>query len=108
MKHQADKHRREVDFKEGDYVIVSTKGWNTDRPSKKHDKLWEGPIPIVKKVGKAFQVLLPPQIKVHDVFHPKKLRKHPMNPLPGQRQDAPEPVKIDGEDKYELDRIIAP
>ena len=62
MKTQADKHRREVDFEEGDHVMVSTKGWKTDRPSKKHDKLWEGPFPIIEKVGTAFQVLLLPQI----------------------------------------------
>jgi hypothetical protein len=73
MKKQADKHRREVDFREGDYVMVSTKGWKTDRPSKKHDKLWEGPFPIIEKVGTAFRVLLPDQIKVYNVFHPEKL-----------------------------------
>jgi transposase InsO family protein len=106
MKTQADKHRREVDFGEGDYVMVSTKGWKTDRPSKKHDKLWEGPFPIIEKVGTAFRVLLPDQIKVYNVFHPEKLRKHPMNPLPGQRQDAAEPIKVDEEYEYELDKII--
>jgi len=86
--------------------MVSTKGWKTDRPSKKHDKLWEGPFPIIEKVGNAFHVLLPDQIKVHNVFHPEKLQKHPMNPLPGQRQDAAEPIKVDGEYEYELDKII--
>ena len=106
MKTQADKHRRDVDFDEGDYVMVSTKGWKTDRPSKKHDKLWEGPFPIIGRVGTAFRVLLPPQIQVHNVFHPEKLRKHPMNPLPGQRQDAAEPIKVDEEYEYELDKII--
>jgi len=59
-----------VDFKEGDHVMVLVKSWKTDCPSKKHDKLWEGPFLIIKKVGNAFQVLLPPQIKVHNVFHP--------------------------------------
>jgi transposase InsO family protein len=32
---QANKHRREVDFGPGDSVWVSTKGWETDRPSRK-------------------------------------------------------------------------
>ena len=84
MKKQADKHHQEVDFREGDYVMVSTKGWKMDQPSKKHGKLWEGPFPVIEKVGATFHVLLPDQIKVHNIFHPEKLQKHPMNPLPGQ------------------------
>jgi transposase InsO family protein len=106
MKTQADKHRREVDFDVGDYVMVSTKGWKTDRPSKKHDKLWAGPFPVIDKVGTAFRVLLPEQIKVHNVFHPEKLRKHPMNPLPGQRQDVAEPIQVNREYEYEVDKIL--
>jgi len=43
-----------VDFKEGDHVMVSVKSWKTDHLSKKHDKLWEGPFPIIEKVGNAF------------------------------------------------------
>ena len=54
--------------------------------------------------GQAFRVLLPDQIKVHNVFHPGR---HPLNPLPGQRQEALEPVKVDGEYEYELDKIKA-
>lgn len=88
-------------------MIVSTKGWKTDRPSKKHNKMWEGPFPIVKKVGSTFQVLLPPQIKVHDVFYPEKLRKHPMKPTPWPVTRCPELIKVDGEDEHELGKIIA-
>ena len=87
--------------------MVSVKSWKTDHLSKKHNKLWEGPFPIIEKVGNAFRVLLPPQIKVHNVFHPDRLRKHPMNPLPRQRQDTPEPINVNGKEEYELEKIIA-
>ena len=30
MKSQADKHQQQADFDEGDYVMVSTKGWKID------------------------------------------------------------------------------
>jgi len=30
-----------------------------------------------------------------------------MNPLPGQHQDTPEPINVDGEEEYELEKIIA-
>ena len=96
-----------MDFDEGDYVMVSTKGWKIDRPSKKHDQLWEGSFPIIEKVGQAIRVLLLDQIKVHNVFPPDRFRRHPMNLLPGQRREAPEPVRVDGGYEYELDKIKA-
>ena len=30
-----------------------------------------------------------------------------MNPLPGQRQDTPELINVNGEEEYELEKIIA-
>ena len=51
-------------------------------------------------------MLLPDQIKVHNVFYLEKLQKHPMNPLPGQQQDAAELIKVDEEYEYELDKIL--
>jgi hypothetical protein len=30
-----------------------------------------------------------------------------MDLLPGQQQEAPEPIKVDGEEEYEVDKIIA-
>ena len=37
MEKQVNKHRREPDFDVEDSVWVSTKGWKTERPSRKLD-----------------------------------------------------------------------
>jgi len=44
----ANRHRREVDFKVGDDVWVSTKNWNTQRPSRKLDHRMAGPYKILR------------------------------------------------------------
>jgi transposase InsO family protein len=103
---QANKHRRTVDFDVGDKVWVSTKGWRTERPSKKLDYQQAGPYEIVKKEGHSFRLALPANIKVHPVFHASKLRKDPDDPLPGQRQEEPLPVIVEDEHEWEVEKIL--
>jgi hypothetical protein len=104
---QANKKRREPDFDVGDEVYISKKGWSTDRPSTKLDHQNAGPFPITEKIGegRAFRVRLPESMKVHDVFHPDRLRKARDDPLPGQVLEPPPPEEINGEDEWELEYI---
>jgi hypothetical protein len=44
------------------------------------DSLYE----ILEQIGHSFKLKLPESIKVHPVFHAKKLCKDPRNPLLGQ------------------------
>jgi transposase InsO family protein len=105
---QANKHRRQVDFKIGDKVWVTTKHWHTDRPSKKLANQMEGPYEILEQVGHSFKLKLPDSMKVHPVFHAEKLRKDPGNPLPGQTNPAPPPLNLeDGETEYEVQEVLA-
>jgi transposase InsO family protein len=103
---QANKHRRPVDFQAGDKVWVSTKGWRTERPSKKLDYQQAGPYKIIKKEGHSFRLDLPGNIKVHPVFHASKLRKDPDDPLPGQIQDEPLPVVVNNDKEWEVEKIL--
>lgn len=52
-KKEADvnRHRREVDFQVGDKIWVSTKNWETQRPSRKLDHQMAGPYRIHQKEG---------------------------------------------------------
>jgi hypothetical protein len=43
----------------------------------------DGLYEILEQIGHSFKLKLPESIKVHLVFHAKKLRKDPRNPLPG-------------------------
>lgn len=104
---QADRHRRPVDFDVGDLVWVSTKSWYTDRPSRKLDYPMAGPYRISAQEGHSFRLDLPNSIKVHPVFSPDKLRKAANDALPGQYQDPPPPLEIDGNQEWEVDRVLA-
>jgi len=103
---QANKTRRPVDFDVGDKVWVSAKTWRTERPSKKLDYQQAGPFEIIAKEGHSFRLELPPNIKVHPVFHASKLRKDPNNPLPGQQPDEVLPIVVEGGQEWEIDKIL--
>jgi transposase InsO family protein len=105
---QANKHRREPDFEVGDKVMVTTKHWNTGRPSRKLGEQAAGPYPIIEKVGHAYRVQLPDSIKVHPIFAPEKLRRAAStDPLPGQIEDQQPPIKIDGQEEWEVEDVLA-
>jgi hypothetical protein len=47
-------------------------------------------------------------MKVHPVFHTEKLRKDPGNPLPGQSNTEPLPIKLDdNSEEYEVQEVLA-
>ncbi|XP_071723983.1 uncharacterized protein [Rutidosis leptorrhynchoides] len=78
MKKWADKKRRDVNYNIGDKVLVRlppmtrTRGMNTKLLRK-----YEGPFPIIKKVGKlAYELEMPPSITSHPVFHVSLLKPY--------------------------------
>ena len=107
MVKQANKHRQEPDFGVGDFVQVTTKNWRTKRPSHKLDYQMAGPYEILKKVGNSYKVKLLDSIKVHLVFSLDKLWKASNDPLPGQRNDPPLPIQVNGDDEWEVEEILA-
>ena len=48
MARQAEKHRSDVEFKEGDLVFLSTKNLKSKRPSRKLDHKYEGPFKVIE------------------------------------------------------------
>jgi hypothetical protein len=66
-----------------------------------------GPYKVLEKVGtNAYRIELPASIKVHDVVNASKLRKAADNPLPGQIEDEPPPIEVDGEYEWEVEKIL--
>jgi transposase InsO family protein len=105
--HDVDQHRREVDFHVGDQVYISTRNWNTDRPSKKLDHQMVGPYPILAQEGHSFRVQLPQSMKIYPVFAPNLLRKDKSNPLPGQIHLPDPPLQVTGDDEWEVHELLA-
>ena len=73
QKSYADLKRTPRDFQVGDHVYIKV---NTNKSSlrlRKHSKLaprYCGPFEILAKEGSvSYQIALPPNIKVHNVFH---------------------------------------
>jgi len=97
-------------FKVGDLVWLNCKNIVTMRPSWKLDFKQFGPCKILKIVGEseaAFQLELPPQWQIHDVFHSSLLDLHQANDIEGRKQLIPQPPDIvEGIPEYEVEEIL--
>ena len=105
QKAYADMHRRDVEFNVGDMVLLSTKNITMKMvgASKLMPK-FVGPFPIVKQVNKvAYQIKLPPCMKIHDVFHVSLLKEYRED---GAVQPPPPPTLIGDELEYDVERIL--
>lgn len=66
-----------------------------------------GPYKVLEKVGNAWRLDLPESIQVYPIFSPDRLRKAATNPLPGQHTDPAPPIKVNGEDEWEVEKVLA-
>lgn len=107
MKRIANLRRREVDWDVGDEVMVDTRNWKMDRPSRKLADKWYGPVPVIEKVGESWKVKLPDDWKIYPVFHSHSLRKYIRDPLPGQVRAEPAAIELLPEQReYELENVV--
>src|SRR6266568_191500 len=62
---------------------------------------------VLEKIGNLYKIELLDSIKVYFVFLPDKLRKAVMDPLLGQKNEPPLPIQVNGNDKWEIEEILA-
>ena len=106
MTAQANKHRRPVEYEIGDYVWLDRRNIKTARPSDKLDDKYLGPYLVTKKRGQAYELELPETMQIHPVFHSWLLRKDPQDPLPGQQNEPPGPVRLGENPEWQVDDIV--
>ena len=79
----------------------------TTRPSSKLDVRRLGPFDILEQIGNsAYRLGLPPQMKIHPVFHVSLLEPHVANTFPGRVVPAPLPIQVDGLPEFEVASIL--
>jgi hypothetical protein len=81
----------------------------TTRPSSKLDYKLLGPYTIIKRVGsRAYKLDLPPNVKIHRVFHISLLE--PAQPttkaIPGHIQPSPLPIILDDKEEWEVEEVV--
>jgi hypothetical protein len=103
------RHKETPPFGPGDLVWLSRKHISTTRPSSKLDVKRLGPFKILEAVGEsqlAFRLELPPQMRIHPVFHVSLLEPHRRNRLVGRVQPPPPPVEIEDDVEWEVGEVL--
>jgi hypothetical protein len=103
----ADERRREVELAVGQNVLLSSLAINFKLALPGTRKLlpkWVRPFKVTERIGKvAYKLELPPNLKMHNVFHVQLLKKYRDN---GKVQPPPPPIEIDNSLKYEVERVL--
>ena len=107
-KENYNQHRKpDPNLESGDLVWLLPRNIHTTQPSKKLDWKKIGPFKITAKIGSnAYKFDLPPSMRIHNTFHISLLEPYEDNKFPSQIQELPPPIQIEGENEYELDKII--
>ena len=110
MKKYADRKRGEVDdYKVEDLVMLGTKDLKYQIVGRRTEKLTErfvGPYKIKKIVSSnVVELELPSTVKIHPVVNVSKIC-HYIRQVEGQRKEQPAPVIIEGEEEWEVERIL--
>ena len=110
IKKYADRHRSEaVEYKVGDLVLLSTKDLKWQMIGRRSEKLTEqfvGPYKVKTIISSnAVELELPTTVKIHPVVNVSRIRRY-TGQVEGQRKEAPQPVVIEGEEEWEVEKIL--
>jgi len=110
MKKQVDRRREEVEeYWEGDLVLLSMKDLKWQMKGRRTEKLTERFVESykIKRVisTNTVELELPKTVKIHPVVNISRIRRYREQVL-GQKKQPTLPVIIEGEEEYEVEKII--
>jgi len=110
MRKYANRKRREgVEFKIGDLVLLSTKELKWHMKGRRSEKLTErfiGPYKVKSIISaNVVELQLPPTVHIHPVVNVSKLQMYKLQ-VEGQRATKPAPVIVEGEEEFEVEKIL--
>ena len=105
MKRQGGK--RFKPYQENDQVWIEGTNLQTLYPSKKLGPKRYGPFKILKRLSDAvYRVEIPKHWKIHNVFHANLITPYKETELHGPNYTQPPPDLVDGEEEFEVEKII--
>jgi len=110
MKKFANRMQREKEeYRVGDLVLLSTKDLKWQMKGRRSEKLTEhfvGPYKVKGIVSSnAIELKLPKSIRIHSVVNVSRVRLYKPQ-VEGQKKTPPKPVIIEGEEEFEVEKII--
>jgi len=110
MRKYADRKRSDMkEYKVGDLVMLSTKDLKYQMVRRRTEKLTErfaGPYKIKKIISSnAVELELSSTVKIHPVVNVSRIRRY-IRQVEGQKKKQPAPVIIEGEEEWEVERIL--
>ena len=94
-------------YQDGDLVWLEMCNLHLDQPTAKLSPKCHGPFKVTRVLSPiTYQLELPPQWKVHDVFHIDLLTPYHETDIHGPNFTQPPPDLIDGEEEYEVEEIL--
>ena len=94
-------------FEKGDKVWLEVKNLKCSIANPEFTPKREGPFTIIKVLSPiTYQLCLPKTWKIHPVFHTSLLSPYRKNSIHGPNFPAPPPDLIEGEEKYEIEKIL--
>jgi len=110
MKRYADRHREEIEeYQVEDLVLLSTKDLKYQMVGRRTEKLMErfvGPYKVKSIVStNAIELELPSTVKIHPVVNVSRVRRY-KGQVEGQRKEMPQPVMIEEEEEWEVEKIM--
>jgi len=110
MKKQADRKRGEAEeYQVGDLVLLSTKNLKWQMEGRRMEKLMErfvGPYKVKRIISNNMVELeLPRTIRIHPVVNVSRIRRY-REQVQGQKKQPAFLVIIEGEEEYEVEKII--